>query len=30
VIDENGRKFAFPRGQIAILPDAPAQTAAIQ
>ena len=30
VIDETGRKFAFPRGQIAILPDAPAQTASIQ
>jgi VWFA-related protein len=30
VIDENGRKFAFPRGQIAILPDASAQTAAVQ
>ncbi len=30
VIDENGRKFAFPRGQIAILPDASTQTAAVQ
>jgi VWFA-related protein len=30
VIDETGRKFAFPRGQIAILPDQPKQEAANQ